>query len=527
MTQTDLNPRLEVVPARLRFRITPGASDLVFVLVLVSVLVGGRFRLLNDPGTFWHLRLGHQIAATGDVPRFDDLTFTHAGSPWVDQSWAFDLGLATVVGWGGLSLACLVTSLALAGLYAAVTGDLERDGRSPLVALVVGMLAAGVGATHFLVRPHVLTLVLVWVMLRICQRFHERGGWGIAWAPVVTALWANVHGGFLAGPIILVSALMGEAVTGPSIRERKGRLLALTVAIIVSLLAALATPYGLALYRHVVELLVSSRVTDLIQEYQPIPFGRGDVRVVEIMILGLIAVPMIAGARMTRYELIHTLVWLHLALGSIRHAPIFALAAAPGLSRMLQGLVSPSNENARLNDFTVRRESDTNSLWPGAAAIALVAASLSGVSFGSLDRQNWPLEALPVLRSIPAHRPLFHEQDWGGLVEWELAGERQAFIDDRFELFGRGEILAYVNALEGGPEWDEIQRRWHIEVVWIRPERAGTPSWKATLAGGSPSMTPSQSSSFDTAPRRKRLPLERAESARLRADIPGHGVNDP
>ncbi len=46
-------------------RLTPGVPDLVFGLVLVLVLIGGRTGLLNDPGTFWHVRLGREIAPRG------------------------------------------------------------------------------------------------------------------------------------------------------------------------------------------------------------------------------------------------------------------------------------------------------------------------------------------------------------------------------------------------------------------------------------------------------------------------------
>src|SRR5512135_180423 len=77
-----------------RRRFVPGAPDLVFGLVLVSVMIGGSTGLLNDPGTCWHLRLGREIARTGAVPRFDTLTYTRDHVAWVDQSWAFDLGLA-------------------------------------------------------------------------------------------------------------------------------------------------------------------------------------------------------------------------------------------------------------------------------------------------------------------------------------------------------------------------------------------------------------------------------------------------
>jgi hypothetical protein len=78
-------------------RLIPGPSDLVFALVLVLVLIGGRHALFNDPGTLWHLRLGRDIVASGSVPRCDTLTFTRTHAPWVDQYWAFDVLLALVV----------------------------------------------------------------------------------------------------------------------------------------------------------------------------------------------------------------------------------------------------------------------------------------------------------------------------------------------------------------------------------------------------------------------------------------------
>jgi hypothetical protein len=57
------------------------------------------------------------------------------------------------------------------------------------------------------------------------------------------------------------------------------------------------------------------------------------------------------------------------------------------------------------------------------------------------------------------------------MVESECEPARLAFIDDRFELYGRAEILRYVNALEGGPGWDEIRDEYGIEFVWLRPDR--------------------------------------------------------
>src|SRR5882762_7819754 len=80
-----------------RRRWTPTMPDLVFGVVLTTVLIGGRTGLLNDPGTFWHLRLGREILRSGEVPRVDTLTYTRQSMPWVDQSWAFDVTLAALI----------------------------------------------------------------------------------------------------------------------------------------------------------------------------------------------------------------------------------------------------------------------------------------------------------------------------------------------------------------------------------------------------------------------------------------------
>ena len=153
-------------------RLTPGVPDLVFGLVLVLVLIGGRTGFLNDPGTFWHVRLGREIARTGDVPRHDTLTSSRDRVPWVDQSWAFDLTLASVVDRRGWSAAIAVTALGLAALFGALARDLVRQGISPLVAVVVTILAMAIGSIHFLVRPHLFTMAFVFWTLRACRAQH-------------------------------------------------------------------------------------------------------------------------------------------------------------------------------------------------------------------------------------------------------------------------------------------------------------------------------------------------------------------
>jgi hypothetical protein len=493
----------------------PSASDAVFLVVVAVALGGGHNSFLNDPGTFWHLRLGRDILQTGQLPCSDTLTTTRMGTPWVDQSWAFDILLAWVVDHAGWTGAVIAAALGLGAIYAALARSLVEDGITSLVAFVVAVLAAGIGSIHFLLRPHLFTFALVCVTLRVCREYQRGGGRSIWLVPALVAIWANLHGGFLAGPLIVLTAVAGHVATRPWDAAWRCRLQKLCLVFALSCYAPLLNPYGVGLLRHVAGLLHHSRVTDLIEEYQPSPFGRPQARVLEWVILALVGLPAVAAFRPRRTDMAQALVWLHLALTSIRHAPLFGFAVAPVLACGLQALCRrpggwiddrcehppPSagrtgkrGEDANAGPASVQAPRSCSPgegagwpLWPAVVSSVVVMAALSGRLAVAPDPARWPLEGLRAVDRLPVEVLLFHEQDWGGLIESECRPRRRAFLDDRFELWGREPIREYISALQGGPGWDAILARHPIRAAWLKPDRGLTrrlvadPGWRVVF----------------------------------------------
>ena len=334
------------------------------------------------------------------MPRFDTLTFTREHASWVDQSWAFDVLLALVVDSWGWSAAIGLTSLGLAALYAAVARDLIRDGISPVVAVVVALLVIGdqldpfpdpAAPVHVCVRVPDLPGLPETTQGR---RLGGRAGADLHGRPgeparrVRGAAGDRGHG--RAGPRHLGRRGMRRGgATCSSSRRPRWR----------AAVAALANPYGFGLYRHVGHLLFSSGVTSLIIEYQPAPFGKPEAKVLEWVLLAFVALPVVSARRIDRYQLAHVLVWLHLALTSIRNAPFFALAAAPALATLLDGLP--------LALRTSWKRDDRPSIWPAAATLGLLLLIMSGVTLGGFDKTKWPLAALATLEpSTDGHAAL-------------------------------------------------------------------------------------------------------------------------
>ena len=305
-------------------RFLPSPGDAVFGFVLGLTLIGGRFGLLNDPGTPWHLRLGREILATGGVPRSDTLTFTHEAS----------LGRSVVgirrparTGRGPLGLVSRDRpGLARAGMALPSDGARLDPGRN-LARHRSGCFGLrGVYRRHPFPDPPTPLHVRVPLPHASCLPGSAPArGWAVLKVTIYTAVLANLHGGFVALPLIVATAGLGHAVSGAWDAARRQNVTRFAAAFLVSCLAALANPYGFGLYRHVAGLLVSSGVTSLIIEYQPPHFGTPEAEVLEWVLLALVGLPVVSQRRFDRYQLCHVLVWLHLALTSIRNAPLFAL----------------------------------------------------------------------------------------------------------------------------------------------------------------------------------------------------------
>src|SRR5262249_4518720 len=198
-----------------------------------------------------------------------------------------------------------------------------------------------------------------------------------------------LHGGFLALPLIVATAGFGHAISGTWDAARRREVLEFAAAVVLSCLAALANPYGIGLYRHVANLLVSSGGTGMISEYQPPPFGKPNADVLEWVLLALIALPVVSSRRIDRYQIVHVLVWLHLALTTIRNAPFFAMAAAPALASLIDGLPLSSRGSWKRDGRA--------SAWPALASAVLMGLIACGAWLGGYDPKKWPLEALAAL----------------------------------------------------------------------------------------------------------------------------------
>jgi len=444
----------------------------LFLAVGLPVL-GALIANLSSVDLAYHLRAGAMILDSGALPTRDTFTFTAAGAPWLDQQWGAQVILAAVyrvAGWTGL----VVLRAALVGLlFGVVLATCRRAGLTGRVAAWLTLAVFLVTAVALALRPQLFGMVLfaLVVYLVVDRRTHPNRLWLVV--PVVAA-WANFHGSFFLGPLIVGLAWL---VDGQARVPGARRILAVAL---LAVLAACLNPLGPQVWAYAAGLTTNAGVTARITEWQPTSVAT----VPGLLFFGSAVAVAVLVARARRRSSWPALLWLAVffAIGvyAARGVAWWPIGALP----VVAPLLAAGPANARLQ--TTERPRRPNL----AIAVALVLAAVAllpvwrpvdpglGAPAGVVGSAPSGITATLRTMATPQDR-LLNPQPWGSWFEFALPGVPVA-IDSRIELFPRSVWDDYEIVSSAGADWLGILDRWGVTV--IATARDGDPRLAAALS---------------------------------------------
>ncbi|NLI75328.1 MAG: hypothetical protein GX442_02655 [Candidatus Riflebacteria bacterium] len=447
-------------------------ATILFLGLFLFLQVGGHQRLLNDPGTYFHTRVGTLILERGELPRQDWFTLQFEGQPWIAQQWLGEVVMAVLYKWGGFDTQLLFALTGISLFLAWLGGRLVQRGLHPLLTiLLVGMLLDAT-AHHFLLRPLLVSMLFQGLLVGLLLAV-EGGTLPLAalWAlPPLIVVWANAHGAVLGGLMTLglfaggwvLFLLVGRP--GP-VTDRRG-VISLGLVTTVCFLAPLVNPYGLDLPRTWGTIMTSPLVEKLVIEHMPLLALPQGFAVLPLMAFFVFLV-LTADRQRLGVGWLVPFAWMVLAFSRIRHAPLFAITAAmtfPDLipsSRVLRWLEGKGLQSARLVPHPPQPGSLFSPWKPllGLAGIILLAGlavqgagwrlPVFGRGWATPHPEIWPEEIRPVLEAFaarhPPKTPVFNEFGAGGYLTF-FTPNLQIFLDDRCELAKDAGLREYVEA---------------------------------------------------------------------------------
>lgn len=390
------------------------------VCVYAGLLALGN-RMLADPDTFWQIKVGQWILDSAAVPQADIFSFTMQGQPWISTQWLAQACYAlafSVAGWAG---PVILTAASIAAAFALLARFLERRLDTSVV-LILLLAALAIASPHFLVRPHALAMpvMVAWVMGLIATA--DRGGVPSFWLLPLMTLWANLHGSFVFG-LVLIGAIALDAMMRVERPARVQLLLRWFVFGLVALAASCITPYGWNSLLAARNILNLGAALSMITEWRPADFTRFGA-FEGVLLLGLGAI-LFKGLKLPLMRIALTLGLLHMALASARNATVLALLlpivlAAPLAARFGQAAILPTN-GTRLR-----------SMVAVAALVTVIAITGFVMATGRYAPPSGIAPAVAALKERGVSRVL-NDYDFGGYLIW--SGVPVA-IDGRTELYG-------------------------------------------------------------------------------------------
>ncbi|MGL4559232.1 MAG: hypothetical protein ACRCV5_17170, partial [Afipia sp.] len=396
------------------------------------------------------------------VPVTDVYSFTMQGQPWISTQWLAQVIFSQVYGWFGWAGLVALTALAIAVTYMLLTRFLVRYfGDTPVMMLLPASFI--IGLPHFYARPHALALPVMVAWVAALLSAAERRQAPPFVLVLMMTLWANLHGGFVLG-LMLIGPIALDAVLNVEAPARLRLLLRWFVFGLVALAASCITPYGWNSLLAARAILNLGEALTLIREWAPADFSF--LGPLEAGALLIIVLAFLKGVKLPLMRTVLFVGLLYMALAHIRNADVFALLGPMVVAAPLAA------------QFGGRSDAGLTFPQPHGFATTLTAALMLGMTVTALAMGQYrpaenmsPVAAVQALKQLHAKR-VFNDYDFGGyLISQGVA----PYIDGRTELYGEKFVVEHSAArgLRNPASFFELLEKHKIDATLLRRKTPG------------------------------------------------------
>jgi hypothetical protein len=405
----------------------------------------------------------------------DIFSHTAFGRPWIAHEWLAEVimaGLHQLAGLPGVILFFFFLAALTYWLLFRLLTHFVGEGLAIFCVTVAVLLSL----PHLLVRPHIFSWLFGVATLFILAARRER----LYLLPLLSAVWANLHGGFLVGILLQTIFIVGFMLDNrPQPATKRQAWLALLrrsqkpiLILLLSILAAGLNPHGYALF--LFPFLVTKRVfIDHINEW-----GAPNLRQAwyfKYYLLGILFLLTFSRPKINWTNRLLLMFFINTALNHLRNISLAGFFLTP----LLAELLTPWSRQLRAR-FAAPQPAQRQlalSPWTGPLATFFLAASLGAASYANSplwQRLNpilfplsakFPAQAVQYLDEHPLPGKMLNEYFIGGYLLYALAPPQKVFIDGRADMYGEKIFGDYLKIVQLNEATDRLLGKY--EVDWV------------------------------------------------------------
>lgn len=466
--------------------ILPDIPGLYGFIVFVTLFLFDGGKSLLDGDTFWHVKAGMTMLDQGSILTQDIFSHTVSGIPWTAHEWLAEVIMAALHRFGGLQGVALffffIAALSFWILFR-IARHLTRD----WLALLWVSTAFAFSMTHLLARPHIFS----WLFGVCTLGLLVKGGRAKYFLPLLIALWANLHGGFILGLVlqgIFIAGAILDKICLAGLSQWRNILHSQKHALIILFLSIVASglnPFGYHLL--IFPFLVTKTIfTTGIGEWLAPDMQREIFfRYYLIAVIFLVSLPRLQINWTNRLLLVF---WINASLAHGRYISMTSVYLVPLLAQIGNQIV----DRLPLKDRKASRNELRLSPYSGLIATAglfliLFCSSIYQSPLRPLmaavipvKSEYHPVAAVNYLNSAPLAGKMFNKYGWGGYLIYALDPSQPVFIDGRADMYGEELFKEYRKVIAIDKDIDMILEK--HDVSWVLYP-SDTPLVRYLLAG--------------------------------------------
>ena len=453
------------------------STSLIVFLGLAALILGRLTENMADPDLWGYLSFGRLFWTQDGFPFHDVFSYTPVQTLWVYHEWLtgvifypiyHDLGPA---GLQGLKYILGLTTALMIYKTAVIRGASTQA--SVVILLLISPLF---GIAYSPLRAQVFTN-LFFVLTIFILATSERDGRQIYlwWLPPVYLLWANLHGGFVAGVGIVVLFALGKSISSKKLSSS-------WLILIPIILVTLINPYGIKYWSYLISAITMPRPD--IDEWHSLFFaiqnGEFSANSIYFVILLLFTCLMLIISKKRHLsDILLILMTSFFAIKHIRHQSMFFIMVGCLMPLYFTGIWDAAVQY-RVGTDQARKVFNTCILILFAFLIFFFGYKfISGQPFELTLRSNsrepavdynYPVGAVEFIRKQNIRGNILTEFSWGEYIIWTLP-ECKVAMDGRYEtVYTEEATREYFEFIKGGKSWQEYLRKYPHDMILFRHE---------------------------------------------------------
>ncbi|MDD3013704.1 MAG: hypothetical protein PHC34_08395 [Candidatus Gastranaerophilales bacterium] len=443
----------------------------------------------------WHrLAVGQTFWQTGTILKHDIFAYTPVKYLWVDHEWGSGVifySIARLAGdYGLIFLKIFLLLTVILTIYAINKPKSNKNDSFKIGFYTFSIFAILVGFQST-VRSQVFTYLFFTLWIYLLEKIRTKNFSSpsnektslkqtlkyIWFFPVTMLLWANLHGGFIAGFGLLGIYAIGEYL------NKKNPIIYLAI-IAISLPVTLINPYGLKFWDYMITAITMPR--PYITEWKPLNLFAPLIEFIAFKLLLLITLLGWGYKILSKNKFkidwtgaILLAVTLYLSIRHQRHVVFFAISASIFSYQYFYEFIDAickKYTDKLLNFFSLKNQKLILFTTKSLVFINIIALGIyMGIKNPLIVKVNdaeYPTKAVEFIKINNLKGNLLLSFNWGSYALWKLHPQCKVSIDGRYEETYPDHVYKEVtDFIFLNKDWNSVLKKYHNDIVLLPTDK--------------------------------------------------------